>query len=77
MGLAGPVGASRGVEGGRARGPGVPGQQCAVGHPAAQSGHARRCVELGCRMLSIGVDTWFFLRGIKAFQEDYAAFFQT
>ena len=39
--------------------------------------HARRCVDLGCRMLSIGLDTWFFLRGVKAFQEDYAAFFQT
>jgi len=38
--------------------------------------HARRCVELGCRMLSIGIDTWFFLRGVKAFQEDFAAFFQ-
>jgi 4-hydroxy-2-oxoheptanedioate aldolase len=39
--------------------------------------HARRCVDLGCKMLSIGIDTWFFLRGIKAFQEDFAAFFKT
>lgn len=38
-------------------------------------GHARRCVEMGCRMLSIGVDTWFFQRGVKAFQEEYAEFF--
>jgi 2-keto-3-deoxy-L-rhamnonate aldolase RhmA len=37
--------------------------------------HARRCVELGCRMLSIGVDSWAFLKGVKAFQDDYAEFF--
>lgn len=36
---------------------------------------ARRCVELGCRMLSIGLDTWAWLKGLKAFQADYAAFF--
>jgi 4-hydroxy-2-oxoheptanedioate aldolase len=36
---------------------------------------ARRCVELGCRMLSIGVDSWAFLKGMKAFQDDYADFF--
>ncbi len=38
-------------------------------------GHARRCVEMGCRVLSIGVDTWFFARGVKGFQEEYAEFF--
>jgi hypothetical protein len=30
---------------------------------------------MGCRMLSIGVDAWFFQRGVKAFQEEYAEFF--
>ncbi len=39
-------------------------------------GHARRCVELGCRMLSIGADAWFFQRGIQAFQEEFAEFFK-
>lgn len=38
--------------------------------------HAHRCVDLGCRMLSMGLDTWFFLRGIKDIQEEYAAFFK-
>jgi 2-dehydro-3-deoxyglucarate aldolase/4-hydroxy-2-oxoheptanedioate aldolase len=37
--------------------------------------HARRCVELGCRMLSIGIDVWIFQRGLQAFQQDYAEFF--
>jgi 4-hydroxy-2-oxoheptanedioate aldolase len=37
--------------------------------------HARRCVEMGCRMLSIGVDSWTFTRGLKAVQDDYAEFF--
>ena len=37
--------------------------------------HARRCVDLGCRMLSIGFDVWAFSRGIKSFQTDYADFF--
>ncbi len=37
--------------------------------------HAHRCVEMGCRMLSIGVDSWAFLKGVKAFQDDYAEFF--
>jgi 2-dehydro-3-deoxyglucarate aldolase/4-hydroxy-2-oxoheptanedioate aldolase len=40
------------------------------------AGHARRCVELGCRMLSIGVDTWIFQKGLKAFKEDFAEFFK-
>jgi 2-keto-3-deoxy-L-rhamnonate aldolase RhmA len=34
--------------------------------------HARRCVELGCRMLSIGIDMWAFQRGLKTYQDDYA-----
>jgi 2-keto-3-deoxy-L-rhamnonate aldolase RhmA len=38
--------------------------------------HARRCVDLGCRMLSLGIDVWrSFQRGLRAFQEEYAAFF--
>jgi 4-hydroxy-2-oxoheptanedioate aldolase len=37
--------------------------------------HARRCVEMGCRMLSIGVDSWTFTKGLKAIQDDYAEFF--
>jgi 2-dehydro-3-deoxyglucarate aldolase/4-hydroxy-2-oxoheptanedioate aldolase len=37
--------------------------------------HARRCVELGCRMLSLGIDVWFVQRGIKAFCADFAEFF--
>src|SRR5439155_933092 len=30
--------------------------------------HARRCVDLGCRMLSLGVDVWSFQRGLRSFQ---------
>jgi 2-keto-3-deoxy-L-rhamnonate aldolase RhmA len=37
--------------------------------------HARRCVELGCRMLSIGIDVWFFQKGVRAWQADFAEFF--
>ena len=37
--------------------------------------HARRCVELGCRVLSIGMDAWAFGKGLKAVQEDFAEFF--
>jgi len=32
---------------------------------------ARRCVELGCRMLAVGIDTWTFQRGLKAFKTEY------
>jgi 2-dehydro-3-deoxyglucarate aldolase/4-hydroxy-2-oxoheptanedioate aldolase len=39
------------------------------------SAHARRCVELGCRMLSLGLDTWAIHKGLRAFQEDFAEFF--
>ena len=28
---------------------------------------AKRCVDLGCRMLSLGLDTWVVQRGIRAF----------
>jgi 2-keto-3-deoxy-L-rhamnonate aldolase RhmA len=37
--------------------------------------HARRAVGLGCRMLSVGLDTWAFSKGLKAFQDEYAEFF--
>jgi 2-dehydro-3-deoxyglucarate aldolase/4-hydroxy-2-oxoheptanedioate aldolase len=37
--------------------------------------HARRCVDLGCRILSLGLDVWSFQRGLRAFREDYSAFF--
>jgi 2-keto-3-deoxy-L-rhamnonate aldolase RhmA len=37
--------------------------------------HARRCVGLGCRMLSLGIDTLAFRRGLKAMQDDFAEFF--
>jgi 2-keto-3-deoxy-L-rhamnonate aldolase RhmA len=33
--------------------------------------YARRCVDLGCRMLSLGLDTWAVQRGLKAFQTEY------
>jgi 4-hydroxy-2-oxoheptanedioate aldolase len=36
---------------------------------------ARRCVDLGCRMLSIGMDVWALQRGIRAFQDQYEEFF--
>jgi 4-hydroxy-2-oxoheptanedioate aldolase len=33
---------------------------------------ARRSVDLGCRLLSIGLDVWAYVRGLKAFQREYA-----
>src|SRR5208282_3246839 len=38
-------------------------------------GYAKRCSELGCNMLSLGIDVWFMQRGLKAFQAEYAEFF--
>lgn len=38
--------------------------------------YARRCVDLGCRMLSLGFDVWAFAKGVRAFQADYAEFFK-
>ncbi len=32
---------------------------------------AQRCVELGCRMLSIGLDTWTVQRGLRAFKKEF------
>lgn len=40
------------------------------------SDHARRCVALGCKMLSLGLDMWAFRRGLEWFQETYAEFFE-
>jgi 2-dehydro-3-deoxyglucarate aldolase/4-hydroxy-2-oxoheptanedioate aldolase len=37
--------------------------------------HARRCVEMGCRMLSLGMDVWAFTRGVKSFHAEYGEFF--
>ena len=37
--------------------------------------HARRCVAMGCRMLSIGLDVWVFNLGLQAFKERFAEFF--
>jgi 4-hydroxy-2-oxoheptanedioate aldolase len=34
--------------------------------------YARRCVEIGCRMLSIGLDVWAFKRGLKGIDAEYA-----
>src|SRR5438270_601098 len=34
--------------------------------------YARRCVDMGCKMLSLGIDVWIVERGLKAFQNDYA-----
>jgi 4-hydroxy-2-oxoheptanedioate aldolase len=37
--------------------------------------YARRSVELGCRMLSIGLDTWAFGRGLGFFKTAFQEFF--
>jgi 2-dehydro-3-deoxyglucarate aldolase/4-hydroxy-2-oxoheptanedioate aldolase len=36
---------------------------------------ARRAVDLGCIMLSIGIDAWAISRGVRALQDDYGEFF--
>jgi 2-dehydro-3-deoxyglucarate aldolase/4-hydroxy-2-oxoheptanedioate aldolase len=36
---------------------------------------ARRCVEMGCRMLSVGLDVWTFQKGLRATREEYGEFF--
>ena len=33
--------------------------------------YAKRCVDLGCRMLSVGVDVWAVQRGLKAFLTEF------
>ena len=37
--------------------------------------YARRCVEMGCRMLSLGIDVWAFAKVLRAYHADYAEFF--
>ncbi len=37
--------------------------------------HARRCVDMGCRMLSLGFDVWAFAKGVRAVHAEYAEFF--
>lgn len=34
--------------------------------------YARRCLDLGCRMLSLGLDTWTVQRGLRAFRQEFA-----
>jgi 2-dehydro-3-deoxyglucarate aldolase/4-hydroxy-2-oxoheptanedioate aldolase len=33
--------------------------------------YAKRCVDLGCRMLSVGIDVWAVQRGLKAFLSEF------
>jgi 2-dehydro-3-deoxyglucarate aldolase/4-hydroxy-2-oxoheptanedioate aldolase len=33
--------------------------------------YAKRCIDLGCRMLSIGMDIWSVQRGLKAFLDEF------
>jgi 2-keto-3-deoxy-L-rhamnonate aldolase RhmA len=35
--------------------------------------YAQRCVSMGCRMLSLGLDVWSVHRGLQAFQSEFAA----
>jgi 2-dehydro-3-deoxyglucarate aldolase/4-hydroxy-2-oxoheptanedioate aldolase len=37
--------------------------------------YARRCVELGCKMLSLGIDVWVIQRGLRTFQAEYEELF--
>ena len=37
--------------------------------------YARRCVEMGCRMLSLGIDVWAVAKGLRAYQAEFAEFF--
>ncbi|HMC66299.1 MAG TPA: aldolase/citrate lyase family protein [Gemmataceae bacterium] len=39
--------------------------------------HAARCVELGCRMLSLGLDVWAVQKGLRAFQAEFEAYFES
>ena len=35
--------------------------------------YAKRCVDLGCRMLSVGIDVWAVQRGLRSFLDEFAA----
>jgi 4-hydroxy-2-oxoheptanedioate aldolase len=37
--------------------------------------YARRCVEMGCKMLSLGIDVWALQRGIKSFHAEFPDYF--
>ena len=37
--------------------------------------YAKRCVDLGCRMLSIGVDVWMIHKGLKALRTEFGEYF--
>ena len=37
--------------------------------------YARRCVDMGCRMLALGMDIGVVQRGLKAFKTEYAEMF--
>jgi 2-dehydro-3-deoxyglucarate aldolase/4-hydroxy-2-oxoheptanedioate aldolase len=37
--------------------------------------YARRCVALGCQMLSLGIDVWIVRKGLQAFADEYAEWF--
>jgi 4-hydroxy-2-oxoheptanedioate aldolase len=39
---------------------------------APTAAFAQRCVQLGCRLLSVGLDVWAFQRGLKAYLAEYA-----
>jgi 2-dehydro-3-deoxyglucarate aldolase/4-hydroxy-2-oxoheptanedioate aldolase len=41
----------------------------------ANLAYARRCVEMGCRMLSLGLDVWSVQKGLKATHTEYAELF--
>jgi 2-dehydro-3-deoxyglucarate aldolase/4-hydroxy-2-oxoheptanedioate aldolase len=38
--------------------------------------YARRCVDLGCRMLSVGLDVWMVHKGLKTLRTEFAEYFQ-
>lgn len=39
----------------------------------ADAAYAKRCFDLGCRMLSVGLDVWTLQRGFKVVDDEYAA----
>ena len=41
--------------------------------PDADAEYARRCVALGCKMLSIGLDVWALQRGLRSIDAEYAS----
>src|SRR5262245_47942242 len=38
--------------------------------------YAKRCLDLGCRMLSIGIDTWLVQRGLRDFRREFGDYFE-